>query len=271
VKDRLVSPIDSDARMGKKTGKSWTGYKGHVIVEEDTEIITAVETTPANMDDGTQLKPLLNQQEKAHSLVPGELSGDKAYDAGVNLEHLNCKRIIGYISLTKKLNHWGTDLFTVDDFKYDEAHDTLICPAGCTAAHRRYATFHTERYKRNGAVFQFTHKQCVNCRLKPRCFPADSKTHGRCVAISYYDTYYRQMKQRMESKEGMAAYRNRYKIEHKVADLARYCGMRHCRYRGLTKAKIHTLLAVIASNIKRMARSLCPQEEKPPLKMAAAC
>ena len=58
----------------------------------------------------------------------------------------------------------------------------------------------------------------------------------------------------MESDEGKEVYRNRYKIEHKVADLARWCGMRRCRYRGLVKAGIHTLLAAIASNVKRMAK-----------------
>ena len=87
AKDRLVSPVDADARMGRKEHKSWAGYKGHVVVEEDTEIITAVETTPANAADGSKLKPLLNRQEKANGLVPDEISGDKGYDSGANLEH----------------------------------------------------------------------------------------------------------------------------------------------------------------------------------------
>ena len=78
--DRLLSPIDPDARTGRKTNKSWAGYKGHVVVEEESEIITAIETTPANTGDGSQLKPLLQQQEEAHSLIPDEICGDKAYD-----------------------------------------------------------------------------------------------------------------------------------------------------------------------------------------------
>jgi hypothetical protein len=64
------------------------------------------------------------------------------------------------------------------------------------------------------------------------------------------------MRARMASEAGQEAYHTRYKIEHKVADLARYCGMRRCRYRGLVRAKIHTLLSAIASNVKRMARLL---------------
>jgi len=72
------------------------------------------------------------------------------------------------------------------------------------------------------------------------------------------------MKERMESEEGKASYRNRYKIEHKVADLARYCGMRRSRYRGLTRTTIHTLLAAIVSNVKRMAKLLWEIPEIPP-------
>ena len=46
------------------------------------------------------------------------------------------------------------------------------------------------------------------------------------------------------------------KINQVVADLVRYCGLRRCRYRGLGRAGIHTLLATIACNIKRMAKLL---------------
>jgi transposase len=265
--DRLVSPVDPDARAGRKTGKRWAGYKGHVVVEEDSEIITAVETTPANHADGSQLKGLLRQQEEAHSIVPEEISADKAYDSGANLELLNSKGITGYISLSKKLNHYGSDLFDVDDFNYDEANETLICPGGYMAAHRRWATFRNDRHKRNGFIFQFRPEQCNACHLKARCHKSN---RGRSVAISFYHTYYQQTKQRMESKEGLEAYRQRYKIEHKVADLARWCGMRRCRYRGLERASLHTLLAAITSNVKRMARLLWQIPDLPPAELAVA-
>jgi hypothetical protein len=103
------------------------------------------------------------------------------------------------------------------------------------------------------------------------CNPTHGNKRGRGVYMSFYEPLIRKMRDRMDSEEGITAYRNRYKIEHKIADLSRYCGMRQCRYRGLMRAKIHTLLAAIVSNIKRMTRLLCPNEEKPPLEMAAAC
>jgi transposase len=263
-KDRLVSTTDTDARAGKKTGKSWAGYKGHLVVEEESEIITAVETTPANKDDGSQLPELLKQQEKAHELKPEELSGDKAYGIGPNLAVLEDKQITGYLSIKGKINPAGADCFTQDDFKYDAETDTLTCPVGQIVTGHRPDLVIMDKQKRAGIVFNFKHDQCNNCEIKSRCYPGKSKGHGRCVHLNIYDQYYRQMKERMASEEGIAAYRNRYKIEHKVADLARYCGMRRCRYRGLNKARIHTLLSATVSNIKRMARILWQPPEKLP-------
>jgi IS5 family transposase len=269
--DRLVSPIDAEARAGRKTGKRWVGYKGHVIVEEDSEIITAVETTPANRDDGSQLKPLLDQQRESLSIKPAELSGDKGYGSGANLEILQQAQITGHISVIEKINPKGADLFRRQDFRYDPIKDTLTCPAGCTAGRSGREMVFREAQPRKGLVFQFTHRQCGNCKLKPQCFTSQSKTHGRVVRINYYEPLFQQMKERMESEEGRAAYRQRYKIEHKVADLARWCGMRRCRYRGLAKAKIHTLLSAITSNVKRMARLLWKEPEIPLLGSPAPC
>jgi transposase len=251
--DRLVSPVDPDARAGKKTSKSWAGYKGHVLMEEESEIITAVETTPANRDDGRELKALLQQQKKALDIVPEELSGDKAYDSGANLELLDSQGTVGYISLMGKNNWVDPDFFTVDDFQHNEANDTLTCPAGYLAPYHRRAVFNTEEQKKKGSVFQFRPEQCNTCELKPLC---NKSQRGRAVYISYYEPLFQQMKERLSSEDGRAIYRNRSRIEHKISDLARHCGMRHCRYRGLGRAKIHTLLSAIASNIKRMARLL---------------
>jgi transposase len=255
VGDRLASPIDRDARIGRKESKTWTGYKGHLLVEEESEIITAVETTPANTDDGGLLEPLLEQQEDALTIKPQELSADKAYGRGANLDLLESKGITGYISLKERQNTRGSE-FTLDDFKRDTISGTLTCPAGQVASHSRKDLILGERGRRKGIVFQFRRLQCTGCTLKIRCHPTTGKVRGRSIHISVYEPYYQQMRERMASETGREAYRNRYRVEHKIADLARYCGMRHCRYRGLARAKVHTLLAAMVSNVKRMARLL---------------
>jgi len=250
AKDKLVSPVDPDARQGKKTSTTWPGYKAHIVMEEETGIITGVETTPANATDGSQLKPLLKEQEKVHSLKPQELTADKAYDWGENLEALANNQTIANIALSKVNHRNGVGYFSVDDFLYDPENIKLMCPAG----HISTSCYREILYNnKSGYAFQFKPSLCNTCPLKAKCV---KNNKGRRVYISYYEPYFRLARERLATEEGKQAYRNRYKIEQKVADLTRYCGLRRCRYRGLDRAGIHTLLATTVCNIKRMVKLL---------------
>jgi len=250
AKDKLISPVDPDARTGKKTNNSWPGYKAHLLMEEESGIVTGVETTPANATDGSQLRPLLKEQADVHSLKPQELTADKAYDWGENLESLAGNNTIANISLSKQVNRNGVGYFTVDDFLYDPESVKLMCPAGHISTNCYSEILYNNK---PGYAFQFKASLCNACPLKPKCV---KNSAGRRIYISYYEPYYRLARERLATDEGKQAYRNRYKIEQKVADLARYCGLRRCRYRGLERAGIHTLLATIVCNIKRMVKLL---------------
>jgi len=253
AKDKLISPVDPDARTGRKTATKWTGYKAHIVIEEESGIITEVATTPANATDGSQLLPLLKEQENAHSLTPKELTADKAYDWGENLESLADNNIIANIALTRQVNRrTGVD-FTVDDFLYDPEKVTLMCPAGHISESCYSEVLYNYQLNKPGYAFQLKASLCNACPLKPKCVRNKA---GRRVYISYYEPYFRMARKRLATEEGKEAYRNRYKIEQKVADLTRYCGLRRCRYRGLGRAAIHTLLATTVCNIKRMVRLL---------------
>jgi IS5 family transposase len=250
AKDKLISPVDPDARTGKKTNNKWPGYKAHLLMEEESGIITGVATTPANATDGSQLKPLLNEQAESHSIKPQELTADKAYDWGENLEALDSNKTIANIALSKPVNHRNEGYFTVDDFLYDPENIKLMCPARHISTNCYSEILYNNKA---GYAFQFKPSWCNVCSLKPKCV---KNRQGRRIYISYYEPYFRQARARLATEEGKQAYRNRYKIEQKVADITRYCGLRRCRYRRLGRAHIHTLLATIVCNIKRMVKLL---------------
>jgi IS5 family transposase len=250
AKDKLLSPVDPDARMGKKTSKIWPGYKAHIVMEEESGIITGVETTPANATDGSQLRPMLKDQEKVYSIKPKELTADKAYDWGENLESLANKQTVADIAPSKQVNHRNEGYFTVDDFLYDPENIKLMCPAGHISTNCYSEILYNNK---SGYAFQFKASVCNACPLKTKCV---KNKEGRRIYISHYEPYFRLARERLATEEGKQAYRNRYKIEQKVADLTRYCGLRKCRYRGLSRAHIHTLLATTVCNIKRMVKLL---------------
>jgi len=268
AKNKLLSPVDPDARQGKKTSKTWPGYKTHIVMEEESGIITEVETTPANATDGSQLQPMLKEQEKVFSIKPQELSGDKAYDWGENLESLDRNKTIANISLSKQVNRNGAGYFAVDDFLYDPENIKLMCPAGHISTSCYSLVLAKYQQNKPGYAFQFKAGQCNICPLKPKCV---KNKEGRRVYISYYEPYFRQIRERLASEEGKLAYINRYKIEQKNADLTRYCGLRRCRYHGLSRAGIHTLLSTTVCNIKRMVKLLWGKPENYYLDAAIAC
>jgi len=222
-------------------------------MEEESGIITGVETTPANATDGSQLQPLIGEQEQTLTIKPQELTADKAYGWGENLESLAERQIIANIALAKQANRRNRDYFSVEDFLYDPNNVTLICPAGYVSTNCYSVVLSGDDPDKPGYAFRFRPTWCNVCQLKSKCV---KNRAGRRIHISYFEPYYRQAKQRLDTEEGKEAYRNRYRIEQKVADLARYCGLRRCRYRGLGRAQIHTLLATTVCNIKRMVKLL---------------
>jgi hypothetical protein len=263
--DRLVSPVDPDARQGRKESKTWAGYKAHLAMEQGSEIITAVETTPGNRNDGQLLPVILRQQRDTLGLTPKALSADRAYHCNANLELLEGLGIEGVIKLRNRINFPNPGLFTLDDFRYDPVSLKLTCPAGQVTSQHRRAILYEDMVRRFGLVFEFRVHQCQVCALKARCHPGKK---GRTVYLGYFEPIYQRMKARLASGAGQELNRQRMRIEHKMADLVRFCHLRHCRYRGLPRAKIHTLLAATAANLKRMARLLW-KPPSPPLNQPA--
>jgi hypothetical protein len=60
-RDRVVSTVDPESRHGRKTAsRKYEGYKGHVAIDPDSEIVTATTVTPANVGDGDVVEELID-------------------------------------------------------------------------------------------------------------------------------------------------------------------------------------------------------------------
>jgi hypothetical protein len=61
--DRVISTVDTEARHGHKTqSRGFDGYKGHIAIDPDSEIITATEVTAGNVADGTVAETLVGAE-----------------------------------------------------------------------------------------------------------------------------------------------------------------------------------------------------------------
>jgi Transposase DDE domain len=60
AKDRVISTVDPDARHGHKTAaRGFDGYKGHVAIDPDSELIVATAVTAGNAADASAVDELL--------------------------------------------------------------------------------------------------------------------------------------------------------------------------------------------------------------------
>jgi transposase len=252
--DRLISVVDPEARTGHKSDmRTIQGYKDHIMMDEESEIITAVKVTPANAEDGDQLIDLVTQFQNNHGFVPKEIIADKGYWFGKNLRFLHQNNIIGHISWMKTKQH-TSGLFSPEDFQFNPDKMEVTCPNGKTST-----SYRDRAKKKQGYEFRFTKSQCHGCPLRTKC--TNSKT-VRNVFISEYYFDLKRGREHYKTETYIEASKNRWLIERRHADKVRNHGLRRSRYRGLDKTWIHSLLSSIASNIKRMSKLIMEKRQR---------
>jgi transposase len=126
---KRMNPSDPDARIGCKYGKSTLGYKDHCVVDDKHGIITATNTTSANIrDDKVLKKSVIDHQFKTKSKAQTVVT-DKIYGTGANYKYLHDAGINCCIPHPCPGTRYP-DKLPRRLFRYDKKQDCYICPAG---------------------------------------------------------------------------------------------------------------------------------------------
>lgn len=128
IKDKIVSIVDSDARVVHKSPEKikW-GYKDRIIVDEDSEIILSSVQTSFNVDDEKKLQELVEKTEKNFKLKPEKLSADKVYETNLNRAFLADNEIISNIDFYKERERLK-QIFGIGNFSFSKDFTTVRCP-----------------------------------------------------------------------------------------------------------------------------------------------
>jgi len=88
AKDRIISTVDPDARHGHKTSaRGFDGYKGHVAVDPDSELIVATTVTAGNAGDAAAVNELL-----ADDLPPAKPQAEQADTVQADTVHADAEQ-----------------------------------------------------------------------------------------------------------------------------------------------------------------------------------
>jgi transposase len=249
AKDKIISCVDPDARVAHKSpGVTKKGYKDHIIVDEESEIILASAQTPFNVNDEKELVNLIEKTKDNFGLEPEEVSADKVYGTVQNRAYLkdeNIKTNIHFYDEPDKENKY----FGINDFNISPELEHVSCPNNITAS--KHSIVCNKAIKQNEIVYYFDKSTCSKCPLREKCYSTKNR-RGRTLKIyERYDAVIRDKKHN-ETHEFQNAINKRYKIERRFATLVRNHGLRRSRFIKLKRTRLHIIMANTACNIVRM-------------------
>lgn len=265
ARDRVISTVDVEARHGHKSrARTFDGYKSHLGVDPDDELITNVAVTPANTADREVIDMLLDQHSTgtpvgSESGVGGpaagtgtgtdpqggtgakgfEVYGDSAYADGATLDEQTAR---GHDMRTKVPPVRNANGYSKDQFNIDLAAGTVTCPAQRTVAIRKGLRYRVARF---GVL-------CSSCPLRAQC---TTSRRGRAISIHPQEAALQHAKARQKDPSWQQDYRTyRPIVERKISHFTRRpWGGRKARCRGQKRILTDILTRASALNLARLA------------------
>jgi Transposase DDE domain/Transposase domain (DUF772) len=251
--DRVISVVDPQARHGhKSTARGFDGYKGHVAIDPDSEVITAAEVGAANAGDAAMAPVLLADLPApadpntpvAMQAAAGQapvVYGDAAYGTGALLAELDQQGITAMTKVAAPTAPAGH--FTKQQFRIDLDQHRVTCPAKLSVP--------IIPTRGGGGVARFG-RACAICPLASACTTSPA---GRTITIHPQEAWLQAARRRQRGPAWRADYRaHRPTVERKLAHLLRRRhGGRRARVRGLLRVAQDWRLLAAAVNLARFA------------------
>ena len=250
-RDRMLSVHDPALRHGHKSSRRrFNGHKAAIVVDTDSQLITAVDVLPGNAPDNLGALELVEASEASTGSVVEEAMGDAAYgDGGTRQTFAEAgRRLVAKVPGRPDRKH-----FPKNDFHLDLAAGSCACPAGQVTHAIVPAGKRTDRAGRvyRLQAFQFDGAVCGVCPLRSQCIAAQGR-QGRRVLIHPQEGMLQQARALQQSADYDEYRARRVVVEHRLARLVQL-GIRQARYFGRVKTKFQLYLAATVANLTLVA------------------
>lgn len=216
AEDRRVSVEDPDMRHGRKSSsKRFNGFKSHIAMDIDSNLILACAVIPANRPEEEGIPPLRDDLAiPAHDV--GELFVDRGYIASPDIRAM---AEAGRAVVCKPWAQTNGRFFPKSAFLINLRRKVITCPDG------------KEKDFELGTTIRFPASACRRCSKRSSC---TTSVEGRQVRIAEDEPLQQKLRKEIASSSGRKHLRERVVVEHRLAHLARKQGPR-ARYRGTRK------------------------------------
>lgn len=293
ARDRVISTVDPQTRHGHKTAsRRFDGYKGHIAIDPDSEIITSTVVTAGNVGDAAVVQELIQDL-----MVPEDKKEVLKKEKNILNTRSLRKSFIHLMATLGTLTGWRTTtaepVFQVavhtdtpmvevyGDAAYGAANVLyLLDQAGIGVFTKiqhpvgvggRFSLNHFEiniaaqtvtcpakikmalYYGEDGSGYARFGKACATCPLREQCTTSKS---GRTINLHPKFELLQQYRHQQTDPQWQEAYRKtRPKVERKLAHMVRRKhGGRRARMRGTERIAHDFNLLAAATNLARLAQ-----------------
>ena len=179
-RDRMMSVHDPERRHGhKSSSRRFNGHKAAIVVDTDSQLITAVDVLPGNAPDNLGALELVEASEANTGVPVAEAMGDAAYGDGDTRQAFADagRTLIARVPGRPNRTH-----FPKEDFHIDLEAGSCTCPAGhvtrtmAPAGRRTGQTGRTYRLE----AFRFDAAVCGVCPCGPSACRQNRVRDERC-------------------------------------------------------------------------------------------
>jgi transposase len=245
VNEAKVSSTDPEAAVVRNSkGAVELAYKLHLGVDGgQARVITALDTTPANMAEAHELPALVEQYRQVVGHKPGEVVADAGYGTMDNYAYLQKAGILP--SIPRQHPPGASQYIPKEEFTPEPLGQGVLCPEGQVL--RREGLEHAGRLVR----YRGSKKICGECPRKAEC----TKGSRRSVKLPAFPAVMTWATEHLETDVAKRSIKRRKVwVETANAELKNSHGMRKARYRGRWRVTIQALLSATAYNLKKLVK-----------------
>ena len=244
--DKQISLTDADARSMATSdrGSGMVGYNVQAAVDTTHHLIVAHDVINEG-HDRSQLSAMSGKAKAALETDALDVVADRGYFNGEEI--LACDEADITVTLPKPLtsNNRVKGRFVKPDFRYVEADDVYICPAG------QRLVFRYTNVEKGLTLRRYWTGACQSCAIKDRCTTGKERRITRWEHEHVVEAVERRLD---EHPERMRTRRNT--VEHPFGTIKSWMGATHFQMRTLNKVGTEMALHVLAYNLKRVMNIL---------------
>jgi transposase/IS5 family transposase len=236
-----ISLTDPDSRAMAAHTRVAVGYNAQVAVDTKHKLIVEQQVTNQVVDMGL-LAQTTEPAKELLGVATIAVVADKGYFKIEDIEACEKAGIVPYVPRPQRGPSVKAGLFRKDEFSYDSASDSYVCPAG-----RRLHPYSSSLLRGLKKTNYVNKLACDDCAIRSRCTGGKFRAVSRLENEAVLDRMQARLAKRADVLD-----RRREAVEHPFGTIKQWMNQGAFLMRGLEKVRAEFSLTALAYNLRRV-------------------